>query len=463
MDAPHPLTGGDGSPGARSPAQDTLVFRVSPRGFNLVGGQGRGVGWTGIVDLPADGEPLAVRVCRRAQPARVSSGAASRIIGPYWAREAVLVPVGTEHLVVFGDSAPLPDAATLVPIAAELVADIQRISPAKLLADELEVVGAVRELMEYRVEDVRSTSRHIALKAAEPLSCEVGAVLVRRGDGIVTEVVTRDWPQRLDPDAVRDTLERLYAQALDGPVLEPELAEVADDALGREQGLVARLTIPVGAPDPFAILVVAHAASRPRGFTDLCQRIGRVLGEAAESLLLQAISREALAAERDRFAREARIDGLTGLDNRVAWDELLVREEARHRRYGGPVSIVSVDLDGLKRVNDRLGHQTGDELLRTAARLLRSEARETDAVARVGGDEFLLLLVDTDAPGAARFARRLRAAARRTRVESGGDATGPDVALSVGVATARPDEPLQATTHRADSAMYAAKARRRRG
>jgi len=436
---------------------DTLIFHVSNAGFALVGGAGRGVGWSGIVDLPLAGEPLAARAQDASRPMRVGgSGEAVRVIGPYWAKHALFVPVGGEHLVVFGGDEPLRDPdATLVPTAAQLVADLQQIAPAKLLADELEIVHAIRELMEYRPERVADTARHIAAKAAEPLSCEVGAVLVRYEGQLVAQVVTRDWPARLDPDAIRDTLVRLFERTEQGVLLEPELEAEAGDALGRDQGLVARLALPIGRPRSFGVLVVAHAASRPRGFTNLCQRIGRSLAEVAESLLAQAISREELAAERDRFARESRIDPLTGLANRTAWEELLRVEEARRTRHPHPVTIVSADLDNLKGVNDRHGHAAGDQIIRMAATVLRRQARITDAVARVGGDEFLVLMAETDPRGAARYVTRVKAAARRISLDGR-----RGLELSLGAATAADGEALAATIGRADLAMYAEKKRR---
>lgn len=166
--------------GASPIAADTLIFRVTPAGLTLVGGSGRGVGWSGIVDLPLEGEPLAARVHDSSRPARVGgTGRAGRVIGPYWAKHALLVPVGGEHLVVFGGEEPLRDPdARLVPAAAQLVADLQQVAPTKLLADELEIVHAIRDLMEYRPERVAETARHIAAKAAEPLvrgRCGAGA------------------------------------------------------------------------------------------------------------------------------------------------------------------------------------------------------------------------------------------------------------------------------------------------
>ena len=431
---------------------DQLIFRVTSAGLSLVGGSGRGAGWMGIVDLPLESEPLAVRVLRSSRTARLENAEAARVVGPYWATHALVVPVGTEHLVVFGAQHPLPDSdATLVPEAARLVANLQQVPPDKLLADELEVVQAVRDLMDVQPESVEATARHIAERSADPLSCEVGAVLVRANGRLVAEVVTRDWPAALDQDAIRATLVRLFGRVETGAVLENELEAVTDDALGRNAGLVARFAVPIGRQQPIGVVVVAHAASRPRGFTNLCQRIGHALADAAEPLLLQAISREALAQERDMFALEARTDRLTGLQNRSGWDHLLANEENRRARYPEAVSVLSADLDGLKQINDRDGHEAGDRAIAAAAELLRKTARSADHIARVGGDEFLILLPETDAAGAARFVKRLRMAALKTLCD------GVCLSISFGAATCEPGEALRDTVRRADSAMYASK------
>ena len=451
---PAPLGGLTGPLGASRPAtSDALIFRVAGGSLSLVGGSGRGAGWMGIVDLPIEGERLAARVIGSSRPLHVDAGDEPvRVIGPYWASHALLVPVGGGHLVVFGGSKPLaePDA-TLVPRAARLVAELEQVPPDKLLADELEVVQAVRDMMDCRAESVEEVARHVATRAADPLSCEVGAVLFRSNGRLVAEVVTRDWPARLEAGAIRATLVRLFAGVEGGALLEPELEAAADDALGRNQGLVARFAVPIGSREPFGVLVVAHAATRPRGFTNLCQRIGHALADAAEPLLLQATSREALAMERDRFAQEARTDRLTGLDNRAGWDVRIHHEDARRARYPESVSIVSADLNGLKRINDRDGHDAGDRAIYAAAQLLRKTARSVDHVARVGGDEFLVLMPETDEAGATRFINRVRAAALRTLCD------GECISLSLGAATATPEEPLWDTVRRADAAMYAAK------
>ena len=438
-------------------ATDSLIFKVSPMGLSLLGGNGRAVGWRGIVDLSLEWEPLAARVLSNGRPLRIGTGKEPvRVIGPYWAKFALLAPVGADHLVVFGSEAALdaPDAAFITE-AAQLVAEVGQLSPAKLLADELEVVHAIRELMECRPERTSSTCRHIAQTAAEALSCDVGAVLVCDHDQLVAEVITREWPARLDADAIKKTLVELFQRTeRKGTVLELEIPPDPSDALGRGQGLVTRLALPIGRPTPFGVLVVAHAESRPRGFTNLCQRIGHALAETAESLLEQSLSREALEAERDRLAREARVDALTRIENRTAWEELITVEQARVARHPAPLSIVSGDLDNLKAVNDRYGHAAGDRMLCEAAEVLRRCSRKADRIARVGGDEFLILLPNTDAIGAARYISRVRAAMERVELDG-------RLSISLGAATAMPGEPMAAVIGRADAAMYATKKRMR--
>jgi diguanylate cyclase (GGDEF)-like protein len=435
-------------------AADTLILRLSGSTLQLVGGTGRGAGWMGIVDLPLESEPIARAVLSSSRSTRVDAeDEAVRVVGPYWAMHAFLVPVGANHLVVYGGSQPLtePDA-TLVPAAARLVAELEQVSPEKLLADELEVVQAVRDMIDCRVESVAETARHIAARAADPLSCEVGAVLVRLNGELRAVVVTRDWPTRLDPEDIRETLINLFNRVEGGAVLEPELEAAADDALGRNQGLVARFAVPIGGSKPFGVLVVAHAATRPRGFTNLCQRIGHALASAAEPLLLQAGTREALSLERDRYAQQARTDLLTGLENRTGWELRLAEEDSRRARVPEPTSILSVDLNGLKTINDRDGHAAGDRALAATGELLRTSARAIDHVARVGGDEFLMLLTNTDEAGAAEVVKRLEFAALRTQCD------GVCLSMSIGAATAQDGERLSETARRADAAMYQQKA-----
>ena len=95
--------------------------------------------------------------------------------------------------------------------------------------------------------------------------------------------------------------------------------------------------------------------------------------------------------ELERAAAESMIDELTGLYNRRGWNRFLAVEESRHRRYGHPASLVPIDMDGLKPINDLKGHHAGDIVLHKAAEAISSVIRKTDVAARLGGDEFAIL------------------------------------------------------------------------
>lgn len=426
---------------------DLLVFARSDGAWRLSGGSGRGTSWAGIVSVTPGEEPLLQRAWDSGMPVRVANEAPVRVAGPYWTSHAVVVPVGDDHLVVFGSSQPIRAAeGRLIRAATDAVAATGTVPPAKLVADELELVHAVRELMDYRPERIADTARHVATVAGRALSCELSGASVRLGDGLVSEAIDLDRGVAIPIDLLVTPGEGIGGAA--SPlILEQDLA--AEDA-ERHDELVSRLTLPIGYPDAFGVLVLGHTSRRPRGFTELCQRIGRALADASELLLSQAEAREVLAAERDLLARLARTDPLTGLDNRVGWHEAIRTESARLARHGGEASVVSVDIDGLKQVNDRLGHHAGDLLIQGAADLLEESSRASDHVARVGGDEFLVLLPETDAHGARRFAARIRRQARRWRHEH----PGLTMSLSVGWACAGPEGDLPGAVVRADRLMY---------
>lgn len=145
-------------------------------------------------------------------------------------------------------------------------------------------------------------------------------------------------------------------------------------------------------------------------------------------------------------------DRLTELYNRVKLDEVLEAEMARVNRSGQAFSVILIDVDHFKWVNDQHGHQTGDSVLKSFADVLRSETRVTDFVGRWGGEEFLIICPNTDLPGAQRLAENLRGA-----VESHDFPVVKAKTASFGVACHREGEPVQELISRADAALYAAK------
>ena len=121
-----------------------------------------------------------------------------------------------------------------------------------------------------------------------------------------------------------------------------------------------------------------------------------------------AVNQEDLTKANEHLAYLSQTDSLTGLFNRGFWEEEFQREHKRCVRSHNPSSLVMFDIDHFKNVNDSYGHQAGDEVIRTLASMVRQTARETDICGRYGGEEFTILLVDTDAVAAANFAERLR-------------------------------------------------------
>ena len=148
----------------------------------------------------------------------------------------------------------------------------------------------------------------------------------------------------------------------------------------------------------------------------------------------------------------ARNDPLTGLANRRSWDEHLVTELERSTRSGEIFSVIVIDLDGFKEVNDAFGHSAGDRVLQTSARVWRNATRDGgDFLARLGGDEFGLIAPNTDEVTARGLARRLKNAL-------------PDgISASVGVATWDRTESVSDLVRRADIAMYQSKRNHRIG
>jgi diguanylate cyclase (GGDEF)-like protein len=150
-------------------------------------------------------------------------------------------------------------------------------------------------------------------------------------------------------------------------------------------------------------------------------------------------------------------DVLTGLLSRRPMEQLLHGEVQRQRRFGGHFSMLSIDIDHFKQINDRFGHAVGDAVLARVAQTLRAAARSVDSVARMGGEEFCVLLPGADLAGAEAVARRLLDSVR-TLQHPGADPA-LQVTVSIGLAVFdAPAEPLQALQRRLDQALYGAKA-----
>lgn len=165
--------------------------------------------------------------------------------------------------------------------------------------------------------------------------------------------------------------------------------------------------------------------------------------------------------EVDDLRDAATKDFLTGLQNRRAFEEAATKELQRWRHDRDPLSVVIIDADHFKNVNDTFGHGVGDDVLRALARAAQDQVRDVDLVARLGGEEFVVLLPSTDAVGARAAAERIRIAVEGLRVTTPAGAV-VRFTVSAGVAEiSREASTLEALLHRADTALYEAKRRGR--
>jgi diguanylate cyclase (GGDEF)-like protein len=185
-----------------------------------------------------------------------------------------------------------------------------------------------------------------------------------------------------------------------------------------------------------------------------------------EALLRIRAAQDQLRAANLELERRSITDPLTGLFNRRYFEYRLGQELERSRRHGGPVALALVDLDHFKRVNDRYGHGTGDEVLRVTSRILREQLRRLDTCTRWGGEEFAAIMPNTDANGAMvvcqRILRAFRGCQELSAAPIGAGAGGSEalrVTASVGVAVHLPPGSADAEQlmRRADLALYRAK------
>jgi diguanylate cyclase (GGDEF)-like protein len=273
-------------------------------------------------------------------------------------------------------------------------------------------------------------------------------------DGGSSVLAVRDRSYGIRPDQELADADLPVRALVDGrgPRVARVAAEVqayASASLGDGVPVGALAGVPVLAPDGSVFGCLCGVDPEP-GLPELAAQLPTIelLGRMLAVLLAQELDRQELQRRFELAELDALTDPLTGVGNRRAWDRLLDAEEARCRRYGSVASLVAIDLDELKRVNDSQGHAAGDRLLRRTAQVIDACRRAADVVARLGGDEFGVLAVECDESAAKVLADRLRGA-----LEAAG------IRASVGHATRQPSGTLTSAWSAADAEMYAEKRR----
>ncbi|WP_425919372.1 sensor domain-containing diguanylate cyclase [Acinetobacter sp. TSRC1-2] len=168
-----------------------------------------------------------------------------------------------------------------------------------------------------------------------------------------------------------------------------------------------------------------------------------LLGNLLSKILQAELRQNQQVHEVKRLKKKAFRDGLTGLYNRRAWDELIGKEEERCKRYGHPAAVFFIDINNLKQVNDNLGHVVGDQVIQQAAHVLSDSVRSNDIVARLGGDEFAILSRENNKAGAERLLNRIIDAFTHTKIS-----------IAIGFSMRQPSCGLLLAAEQADKKMF---------
>ena len=225
---------------------------------------------------------------------------------------------------------------------------------------------------------------------------------------------------------------------------EPRLIRIG----AREEGLRSFATVPILFKEKIlGIISVGSHVSRefPEREVQLLGAIANQIGIAIENAQLY-----------EQALELAFTDGLTGLYNRRYLMEQIEREFSRVARIGGSLSLIMIDLDGLKDINDRFGHHQGDTVLRGLGSIIKENTRSADIAARWGGDEFMLLTPDTNSKGARNIGERIKSQVNLYMPEIDGERLA--ISISVGIAS-YPGHASDVTQllQKVDEAMYRAK------
>jgi len=247
---------------------------------------------------------------------------------------------------------------------------------------------------------------------------------------------------------------KALAGGLVAALLAALIASLAARRLSEDLNSLSRAALHIEAGTPGAVVPLTHS-------TREVQRLSSTLGHMTRRLLTMNEAMEEVVRQRtlelqyanQELERLASSDPLTGLLNRRGFDAQLAVSLALARRSGRPMSVITVDIDHFKRVNDSYGHEIGDHVLRNLALQLSRRVRASDTVARLGGEEFIVLLPDTPLEQARQMAQELVESIAAEKQDQVGRIT-----VSAGSSALRPeDEDASAMLRRSDEALYAAK------
>lgn len=280
-----------------------------------------------------------------------------------------------------------------------------------------------------------------------------GLWMITRTDGedwIILQ--TEDHGYGIEPGSVFNWADSFCSEMVkgNGPRVAPSsdlIPAYAAAPIGRRIPIKAYVGVPLleANGELFGTLCAIDPSPQPESLFKE-QGLIELLATLLNTVLQTELDTARLTRRSELHELDALTDGLTHLYNRRAWDRMLAKEEERCRRYGHPTIVITIDLDGLKEVNDIYGHAAGDALIVRAAAALRNAAREVDIIARLGGDEFGVIGIECDHGGADALLARTRAALSDAGVKA-----------SIGMAPRIPAHGLKEAWNEADRLMYVEK------
>jgi diguanylate cyclase (GGDEF)-like protein len=327
------------------------------------------------------------------------------------------------------------------------------------LGAALAAILAVLLVLSVRRQRRLGTALRVAEGALERRTTELATlhalgreILATLDPAKIAPIVERECRKVLEVDRFflgvvdRDTRELTPpGDALVRSVLRDRRELLVDDLPGSPDGLRSALAAPLIFED--TVIGVLAVQSRAPGAYD-----------PANLVLLATMAQQvAVAVENARHHALATTDSLTGLYLRDAFFRRLKEEHARARRYDGVYAVLMIDLDGFKGINDRDGHLAGDRTLRAAGAAIRARLRGADLACRYGGDEFCVLLPETDLPGARPIAERLREAIAELVVDVDGSAVRTSASIGISAYPDHGGADPRTLLLRADQALYEAK------
>lgn len=360
------------------------------------------------------------------------------------------------------------DARLLTAVGTQLSVVIERARSAQALRERVRAATAVRYLLELgsSADDVHEAAETLARVVHQALETEHTVVYLRDADGRISDIVAIDVPgeyeavlREIIAERTEEVSRFLNRMLEPGVVLVDDTAEsdLLPEELVEALSLRSYVSLPILAPDRPLGIIECGTTRTHRNWTEEDRRLVEQLALEGSLVLEAAALREADRRRLAELSHQAFHDELTGLPNRTLLMDRIAHALARAERNPEAVAVLFVDLDRFKPVNDRLGHDAGDTILVEVARRIETSVRPGDTVARLAGDEFVVVLEDvSDREEAAHVASRVVEELGRPYETARDRVT---VTASVGIALGMPGEvDAEDLLRRADIAMYRVKA-----